>query len=143
MKIGQLAERAGVSTKAIRYYEQVGVLPEPERAANGYRSYSHSAADRIAFIRDAQTAGLSLIEIQLILDLRDSGEATCGHVIGSLEMHLAEVDRQMTDLKRTRNRISAIITRARALDPAECTDPNRCQTIPKGSHDHHDHAPSS
>jgi len=141
MKIGQLAEWTGVSTKAIRYYEQIGVLPEPERAANGYRSYSPTAADRIAFIRDAQTAGLSLLEIQLILDLRDSGETTCGHVIGSLEVHLAEVDRQMEDLKRTRARISEILTKARALDPAECNDPNRCQTIPKGSHDHHNHTP--
>ena len=143
MKIGQLAESAGVSTKAIRYYEQIGVLPAPARAGNGYRSYSPAAADRIAFIRDAQTAGLSLLEIQSILDLRDSGASTCGHVIGSLEMHLADVDRQMEDLKRTRNRIGEILTRARALDPAECNDPNRCQTIPKGGHDHHDHTPGS
>lgn len=133
MKIGQLAERTGVSTKAIRYYEDIGVLPEPERAANGYRTYSPAAAERIAFIQDAQTAGLSLVEIQLILDLRDSGESTCGHVIGSLEAHLSEVDRQMDELQRTRHRLVEIIDRATAMDPAECSDPNRCQTIPKGT----------
>jgi MerR family transcriptional regulator, copper efflux regulator len=136
MKIGQLAERAGVSTKAIRYYENIGVLPEPERAPNGYRSYSPATAERIAFIRDAQTAGLSLVEIQVILDLRDGGEATCGHVIGSLEAQLEELDRQMDDLTRTKARLADIITRARSLDPADCNDPNRCQTIPKESHDH-------
>lgn len=133
MKIGQLAERTGVSTKAIRYYEDIGVLPEPEREANGYRTYSSAVADRISFIQDAQTAGLSLLEIQMILDLRDSGESTCGHVIGSLEAHLNEVDRQMDDLTRTRHRLVEIIDRARAMDPAECDDPNRCQTIPKGT----------
>jgi DNA-binding transcriptional MerR regulator len=136
MKIGQLAERTGVSTKAIRYYEDIGVLPEPERASNGYRRYSPVAADRIAFIRDAQTAGLTLVEIQMILELRDGGEATCGHVIGSLEAHLEELDRQMDDLRRTRERLTDIIARARSLDPAECNDPNRCQTIPKESHEH-------
>jgi len=132
MRIGQLAERTGVSTKAIRYYEDIGVLPEPDRAANGYREYSPSTADRIAFIQDAQSAGLSLIDIQMILELRDSGEGTCGHVIGSLEARLADVDRQMEDLRRTRYRLNDIIARAKSLDPAQCNDPNRCQTIPKG-----------
>lgn len=133
MKIGQLAKRAGVSTKTIRYYEDIGVLPEPDRAANGYRDYTTTTADRLAFIQDAQTAGLSLLEIQMILELRDSGQSTCGHVIGSLEAHLEEVDRQMEDLERTRQRLTEIIDRANALDPAECDDPNRCQTIPKGT----------
>jgi MerR family transcriptional regulator, copper efflux regulator len=133
MKIGQLAERTGLSTKTIRYYEAIGVLPEPDRFANGYRSYQPEVAERIAFIQDAQSAGLSLLDIQMILDLRDSGEATCGHVIDSLELQLAEVDLQMEELQRTRSRLNEIILRARSLDPKDCSDPNRCQTIPKGN----------
>ena len=133
MKIGQLAERTGVSTKAIRYYEQIGVLPEPDRAENGYRTYSEGSADRIRFVQDAQSAGLSLLEIQMILDLRDGGDSTCNHVIGSLKAHLHDVDRQMTELIRTRDRLVELIDRAESLDPARCDDPNRCQTIPKGN----------
>lgn len=133
MKIGQLAERSGVSTKAIRYYEEIGILPEPDRAPNGYRTYDPSMSERIAFIRDAQSAGMSLLEIQLILELRDEGQSTCGHVIESLEMHLADVDQQMAELARTRERLDDLIARAGSMDPSECTDPNRCQTIPKGS----------
>lgn len=133
MKIGQLAERTGLSAKTIRYYEGLGVLPQPDRAPNGYRRYTPAVAERIAFIQDAQSAGLSLLEIQMILELRDSGESTCGHVIDSLESRLAEVDRQMEELRRTRSRLDEIIGRARSLDPNECSDPNRCQTIPKGS----------
>jgi DNA-binding transcriptional MerR regulator len=133
MKIGQLAERTGLSAKTIRYYEDLGVLPQPDRAPNGYRRYTAAVAERIAFIQDAQSAGLSLLEIQMILELRDSGESTCGHVIDSLESRLAEVDRQMEELQRTRSRLDEIIGRARSLDPNECGDPNRCQTIPKGS----------
>jgi MerR family copper efflux transcriptional regulator len=134
MRIGQLAAKTGVSTKAIRYYEQVGVLPEADRATNGYRVYNSTAAERIAFIQDAQSAGLSLLEIQMILELRDAGESTCGHVIASLEMHLEEVNRQMAELVRTQRRLTDIIDDAKSLDPAECSDPNRCQTIPKGRH---------
>ena len=133
MKIGKLAERTGVSTKAIRYYEDIGVLPPARREPNGYRTYEGAAAERIAFIQDAQSAGLSLLEIQLILDLRDHGESTCGHVIATLESHMSEVERQMDDLQRTRKRLDEIIQLARGLDPADCDDPNRCQTIPKGS----------
>jgi DNA-binding transcriptional MerR regulator len=132
MKIGELAERTGVSTKAIRYYENIGVLLEPSRSPNGYRRYGRGSVDRLGFIQDAKSAGLSLLEIQMILELRDSGESTCGHVIAGLEGHLAEVDRQMADLTRTRRRLAEIIERSRSLDPADCNDPNRCQTIPQG-----------
>lgn len=133
MKIGQLADQTGISTKTIRYYEELGVLPQPDRAPNGYRRYTPAVAERIAFIQDAQSAGLSLLEIQMILELRDSGESTCGHVIDSLESRLTEVDRQMEELQRTRSRLTEIIGRATSLDPKDCSDPNRCQTIPKGS----------
>lgn len=133
MKIGQLADRTGVSAKAIRYYEDIGVLPEAARADNGYRTYDPATAERIGFIRDAQTAGMSLTEIQLILGLRDSGESTCGHVIATLESHLDELDRQMAEMDRTRRRLLELVDRARSLDPSNCDDPNRCQTIPKGA----------
>ena len=129
MKIGELARHSGVSTKAIRYYEDIGVLPQPRRETNGYRRYDDVAIERIAFIRDAQATGLSLVEIQVILELRDEGESTCGHVIQSLEMHLEDLDRQVEDLHRTKGRLEEIISRARKLDPTECRDPNRCQTI--------------
>ncbi len=129
MKIGELATRAGVSAQTIRYYEDIGVLPEALRQPNGYRTYDDSALKRLGFIRDAQTSGLTLTEIQLVLDMKDSGESTCGHVISMLEQHLTEVDRQLSELERTQRRIQEMIARARDMDPAKCTDPDKCQTI--------------
>jgi DNA-binding transcriptional MerR regulator len=129
MRIGELAEQTGVTTKTIRYYEGIGLLPEPERMANGYRSYGDRAVDRLHFVKDAQSAGLSLVEINLILDLRDGGQSTCGHVISMLESHLDDIDLQLEELKRTRQRLVTLTDRARLLDPADCSDPNRCQTI--------------
>lgn len=129
MKIGELAKETGLSTKTIRYYEGIGVLPEAHRLPNGYREYEAATIDRLAFVRDAQAAGLSLTEIQLILELRDEGESTCGHTIVLLESHLADIDRQLVELGRTRSRLNKMIDKAKGLNPATCTDPNRCQTI--------------
>lgn len=129
MKIGELADRTGTSTQTIRYYENIGVLPEAMRAPNGYRSYDQSAVSRLGFIRDAQTSGLSLTEIQMVLDMKDRGESTCGHVIAMLEQHLGDVDRQMGDLERTKTSLEQMLRKARKMDPARCTDPNKCQTI--------------
>ena len=129
MRIGELAEKTGVTTKTIRFYEGIGVIPEPERMANGYRLYDEVDVDRLHFVRDAQAAGLSLVEINLILDLRDQGESTCEHVIEMLQSHLSDVDRQLEELGRTRDQLQTMTARARKLDPRSCNDPNRCQTI--------------
>jgi DNA-binding transcriptional MerR regulator len=129
MKIGELATRAGVSTKTIRYYENIGVIPDAERKPNGYRTYDQTTVERLSFVKDAQAAGLSLNEINLILELRDEGEVTCHHVISMLDSHLHDVDRQLAELTRTRQRLQEMTQRARDLDPSNCTDPNRCQTI--------------
>ena len=129
MKIGDLARAAGVSTKAIRYYEQIGVLPKPERADNGYRVYAPSALERLTFVKDAQATGLSLDEIAAILGMREQGEATCDHVMHLLEHHLDQLDAKIVALTKTRTTLAAITDHAHSLDPADCLDPNRCQTI--------------
>ncbi len=129
MRIGELSQRTGVPTKTIRYYEEIDVLPPPERAENGYRAYGEAAVERLLFVRDARATGLSLTEIASILSLRDQGESTCGHVLGLLEAHLVEIDMYMASLQKTRDQLGALTRRARRLDPADCNDPNRCQTI--------------
>lgn len=133
MQIGELGRRAGVAAKTIRYYEEIGLLEEPARSANGYRDYGDEAVDRLRFIRDAQGTGLSLSEIASILEMRDHGEQTCGHVIELLERHLADIDRRVRQLRRTRKLLEALAVRAKSLDPSDCVDPNRCQTIGAGS----------
>lgn len=132
MQIGELAQRTAVSTKTIRYYEQIGLLPEPLREPNGYRNYREDSVDRLRFIRDAQTTGLTLTEITSILEMRDQGETTCDHVADLLQRHLAEIERQIETLHRTRDQLRQATARAQSADPRGCTDPNRCQTIEVG-----------
>ncbi len=129
MNIGELARLTDVSTKAIRYYEDIGVLKEPARSPNGYRTYESDTVDRLRFVKDAQMTGLSLAEITTILDQRGRGESTCEHVMGLLDHHLHDLDSRIATLNKTRSKLVAIADRARELDPTDCVDPNRCQTL--------------
>ncbi len=139
MRIGELATSAGVPTKTIRYYEDIGVLPSAERSPNGYRIYGDEAVDRLRFIRDAQATGLTLNEIASVLELRGRGESTCKHVLHLLERHLDELEDRIAALEKTRRDLIAITERARSLDPSDCTDPNRCQTIARADTPHQGH----
>ena len=129
MRIGELAELAHVSTKTIRYYESVGIMPPPERTPAGYRDYEDGAVDRLRFVRDAQAAGLTLAEIQSVLEMKDAGAQTCEHTRGLLQHHLLELDRQIERLQAARAELVDLADRAANVDPAACADPNRCQVI--------------
>ena len=129
MKIGQLGDRCGVSAKTIRYYESIGLLDEPGRTASGYRDYDDGAVERLRFIRDAQSTGLTLAEIASVLELKGAGERSCGHTMALIDAHVASIDTQIAQLAAARRELAALAERARGLNPSDCTDPNRCQVI--------------
>ncbi len=129
MRIGELASRTGVSTKAIRYYESVGLLPEPARLANGYRDYDDGALGRLSFIRSAQAIELSLGEIRGVLAFRDEGEVPCAHVAELIERHARQVTGQIEALKRTRADLERLARRARRLSPRDCEQAQVCHII--------------
>lgn len=133
MKIGELADTAGVTTKTIRYYESIGVLDEPARNGSGYRMYSPGAVERLDFVKQAQASGLALAEIKSILAIKDQGGQTCEHTTSLLRRHLEELDAKITELQAARVELFAMYERAGDLDPAACTDANRCQIITDSS----------
>ena len=134
MRIGELADAADVNTKTVRYYESIGLMPEPQRTPSGYRHYTPSALERLRFIRDSQATGLTLAEIQSILELKDSGARTCHHTQTLLDEHLADIDTQIRRLQAARQELLDLADRAARLDPSDCTDPNRCQVIDTHRH---------
>lgn len=129
MQIGELANRGGVTTKTVRYYESIGLLDEPGRTASGYRDYDAAAVERLQFVRDAQATGLTLSEVASVLELKGAGERSCGHAMSLLDRHLDELDQQIKRLQTARSTLAELADRARMLDPQACTDPNRCQVI--------------
>jgi MerR family transcriptional regulator, redox-sensitive transcriptional activator SoxR len=67
LTIGEVARQAGLRSSAIRYYEDIGVLPRPERVYGGHRRYSSRIFQQLAFIQLAQQAGFSMAEIQTLV----------------------------------------------------------------------------
>ncbi len=129
MRIGALAELSGLTTQTIRYYESIDLLAEPERTPAGYRQYSADAVERLRFVRHAQASGLTLAEVETLLSMKDAGIATCAHTRSFLDRHIAEIDAQIERLQAARTEMLELAERASRLDPATCTDPNRCQVI--------------
>ncbi|HZJ40480.1 MAG TPA: heavy metal-responsive transcriptional regulator [Demequina sp.] len=129
MRIGELAQQTGLTTKTLRYYEQIGLMQEPDRHANGYRDYRDDAVERLRFIRDSQAAGLTLAETGEILGMKAAGESTCAHTRDLLARHLADVDAQIDRLLATRTELRAMAERAATMTPESCNDPARCQVI--------------
>src|SRR3546814_13767165 len=77
LTIGKLGESACVKGPTIRYYEQIGLLPEPERSAGNQRLYGAKALDRLAFIRHARDLGFPLEAIRDLLSLSDRPDQSC------------------------------------------------------------------
>ncbi|WP_028812530.1 heavy metal-responsive transcriptional regulator [Streptomyces flavidovirens] len=129
MRIGDLAAVSGVTAKTLRFYEQAGVLPAPPRTAGGYRDYPEQAVKRLAFIRDAQGAGLSLAEIRSVLVLRDAGASPCAHVTALVDRHLRDIERRLAELRATKAMLRGLAERAAVTDPADCTDAEVCRIL--------------
>lgn len=133
MRIGELATRSGLPVKTIRYYSDIGVLPEAARTPAGYRDYDDTALDRLGFIRSAQAIGLTLGEIREIAALRDHGETPCAHVTELIAQRSDEVTQRIAELQRLEADLQRLARRARNLDPADCAPGRICHVIPAGT----------
>lgn len=129
MRIGNLAERSGVSVKTIRFYDEIGLLPAMERSRSGYRLYGPDALARLRFIRSAQAVGLTLAQIKEVIALRDQGRAPCEHVLSMLEKRADEVERHIAELVGLRDQLRDLYRRGRLLDPSDCRPGGVCDVV--------------
>lgn len=91
LTIGEAARRAGVATSAIRYYESIGLLPEPDRL-HGQRRYRSDVVGKLAFIGVAQSAGFKLSEIRALADADGSDGNMAGRMRSLSSAKLGEVE---------------------------------------------------
>ncbi len=99
MQINELEKMTGVSAKTIRYYEEIALLPPPNRKPNGYRDYSESDIERLKLVSGARHLDFSLAEIKEILDLRDRDIAPCGVLLELLDRKANEINQRIAELK--------------------------------------------
>ncbi len=129
MLIGELAAATGTTTKTLRFYEDSGLLPPTQRTASGYRDYSDDAIDRLHFIRRGRAAGLTLAQIREVIDIRDTGNAPCGHVRELLNARLADLDQQIADLQALRATVAHLRDDAAHADPTACPEDQVCRYL--------------
>jgi DNA-binding transcriptional MerR regulator len=114
MTIGQAARRSGLSPKAIRLYENKGLLEAVDRTASGYRNYSNEDVAVLSFIRQAKSLDLRLDEIRDVIDLQRGGAQPCQTVLTLLDRHIADVDRTIADLRGLRTSLARARSSAKA-----------------------------
>ncbi|MGK7872857.1 MAG: heavy metal-responsive transcriptional regulator [Xenococcaceae cyanobacterium] len=111
LKIGEVATEIGLSVKTIRYYEELGLLvPSVQRSKSGYRMFHLSVFNRLAFIKRAQSLGLSLNEIREILAVHDAGILPCGIVKQCLEHKLEAITEQIEALEILKSELQGILS---------------------------------
>jgi MerR family transcriptional regulator, mercuric resistance operon regulatory protein len=109
ISIGILSKRSGVNVETIRYYERIGLLPNPPRSAGGYRIYSSAHAERLQFVRRARDLGLSLDEARRLLNLADQKSNSCAKVHDLAAQHLADIRGRIADLNRMERVLSRLV----------------------------------
>ncbi|MBE0577924.1 helix-turn-helix domain-containing protein [Devosia sp.] len=109
----ELARRTGCNLETIRYYEKIGMIPDPPRTTSGYRIYDDTHVSRLRFILRARELGFSIDDIRGLLVLVDGGTQTCAEVKERTERHLADVRAKIADLRR--------IEKVLAVTAAQCS----------------------
>jgi DNA-binding transcriptional MerR regulator len=119
--VSQLAAAVGSSPDTLRYYEKVGLLPEPHRTPSGYRQYDDGARDRLAFIRGAQRLGLTLADVRDLLAVRDTGDCPCEPAEQLLSRRLGEIETEIDRLEALRGQMRAMLT---GIAAGNCPSPD-------------------
>jgi DNA-binding transcriptional MerR regulator len=128
MKIGELARLGGVNPKTIRYYESIGLMPEPARRSSGYRDYDDQALERLTFVRTAQRLGITLDEVREILALRERGQAPCTYVREVLATQLETIHRRILELETLEAQLTELAAEAETL-PEGGSENSACRLI--------------
>jgi DNA-binding transcriptional MerR regulator len=129
MRIGEVAEATGTTTKTLRFYEEQGLLQPAERTPSGYRDYAAEVLGRIDFIHHGRAAGLTLAQIRQILAIRDRGQAPCEHVRELLEQRVSDLDAQIAQLVGLRATIAELRSAAAEVEPETCTPDEVCRYL--------------
>ena len=121
---GKLATATGCHIETIRYYENIGLLPQPERSASGYRRYDDEHLRRLRFIQRAKALGFSSAQIHSLLELTDSdGNHTRADVKSLTEAHIDEISARIRDLQKIKRRLNQISSFCDGSDESAQTCP--------------------
>lgn len=113
LTIGRLAKQANVNIETIRYYQRVGLIPEPKKPSQGFRVYNTDIISRIRFVKRAQELGFTLKEIEGLLDL---GDGNCKQVQKYAEQKCQQIEERLQDLNAMKNALASLIKQCKTSD---------------------------
>ena len=119
LTIGQLAKAVGVNIQTVRYYERLRLLTPTARKPSGYRIYGATEKQRLSFIKNAQTLGFTLREIEELLNLRVGSIARRGDVKRRAAMKLAQVETKVKNLQALTRALRSLIRTCQYSQPSD------------------------
>ncbi|MGR3623491.1 MerR family transcriptional regulator [Pseudophaeobacter sp.] len=120
LTIGTLAKRTGTKVQTIRYYETIGLMPEPERTEGGQRRYGQAELDRLSFVRHGRQLGFSLEAIRDLLDLADNPAQSCADADSIARQQLKQVEDRIDRLVALRLELKRMISECGHDSVAQC-----------------------
>lgn len=118
--IGRLARETGCKVQTIRYYEEIGVMPVPERSKGNQRLYGPDLVHRLAFIRHSRELGFSLDTIRDLLNLTDDPNQSCETVTRTAQAHLNEVNSRLKRLNTVKWELERMIKQCNGRQMNDC-----------------------
>lgn len=118
--IGRIAEAAGCKVQTVRYYEQVGLLPRPERSGGNQRVYGKSDVDRLTFIRHARDLGFSIEAIRDLLSLSDRPDQPCEAADAIARAQLVHVERRIEHLNALKLELERMVAQCSGGRISDC-----------------------
>jgi Cu(I)-responsive transcriptional regulator len=118
--IGDLARATGCKVQTIRYYEAIGLMPEPVRTAGNQRRYDQRHVDRLAFIRHSRELGFSLEAIRELLSLSDRPDQPCDAVDRLARRQLEQIERRLVRLTMLKSELERMLAQCAGGKVRDC-----------------------
>lgn len=120
MKISQVAQLTGLSSKSIRFYESKGLIIPPDRESNGYRDYSWQQIEQLRLIASARQVGFSLEECAALLQLAQNKQRTSAEIKYQTQQKVAEIENKIMQLQQIKTLLESWIDQCPGNDNADC-----------------------
>ena len=119
MNIGEVAQRANLPTKTIRYYEEIGLI-RPRRDANGYRSFAETDMHKLTFVARARALGFSIEDCRALLALWEDTSRASADVRAIAKDHLSQIEAKIADLEAMRDTLASLVRSCAGDNRPDC-----------------------
>lgn len=120
MTRSELGRKKGCHPETIRYYEKIGIMPEPPRSGAGYRQYDEAHERRLGFVMRGRELGFAMADIKSLLDLVDRRAVSCAEVEKLARAHLEAVREKIATLRRMESVLDETVHACSGKDLPEC-----------------------